>query len=252
MAVILNKLTDSAVRSAGPGDYGDGGGLYLQVTPSGSKSWVFRYKWRGKTTRLGLGAVHAVSLKEARHKAASHRKLLADDINPRDTKTADIPTFGEAFEEFVKAQGASWSNAKHAKQWRMTIDTYCKTLKRQPVDHIDVAHVQDALQPIWYTKPETARRVRQRIAKVLGFAAARKWRSRENPADWKNNLEHIFKANNEGEKAHHRALPYQEAPAFMRELAGREAMSARMLELAILTGSRTNEVTGARWQDIDC
>jgi len=110
MAVILNKLTDSAVRSAGPGDYGDGGGLYLQVTPSGSKSWVFRYKWRGKTTRLGLGAVHAVSLKEARHKAASHRKLLADDINPRDTKTADIPTFGEAFEEFVRAQGASWDH----------------------------------------------------------------------------------------------------------------------------------------------
>jgi len=212
---------------------------------------VFRYKWRGKTTRLGLGALHAVSLKDARQKATGYRKLLADDINPRGTKSADIPTFGEAFGEFVKAQGGSWSNTKHAKQWHMTMDTYCKALKHQPVDQIDVAHVQDALQPIWYAKPETARRVRQRIAKVLGFAAARKWRGRDNPADWKNNLEHIFKANNEGEKKHHRALPYPEAPAFMRELAGREAMSARMLELAILTGSRTNEVTGARWEDVD-
>jgi integrase len=251
MAVTLNKLTDAGVKSAAPGDYGDGGGLYLQVTPTGSKSWVFRYKWRGKTTRLGLGALHAVSLKDARQKATGYRKLLADDINPRGTKSAVIPTFGEAFGEFVKAQGGSWSSTKHAKQWHMTIDTYCKALKHQPVDQIDVAHVQDALQSIWYAKPETARRVRQRIAKVLGFAAARKWRGRENPADWKNNLEHIFKANNEGEKKHHRALPYPEAPAFMRELASREAMSARMLELAILTGSRTNEVTGARWEDVD-
>jgi len=106
MAVILNRLTDSGVKSAAPGDYGDGGGLYLQVTPTGSKSWVFRYKWRGKTTRLGLGALHAVSLKDARQKAAGYRKLLADDINPRGTRSADIPTFGEAFSEFVKAQGA--------------------------------------------------------------------------------------------------------------------------------------------------
>lgn len=251
MAVTLNKLTDGFVKSAGPGDYGDGGGLYLQVTPSGAKSWVFRYKWRGKTTRLGLGPLHAVSLREARFKAAEHRRLLADDINPRDTRSSEIPTFGEAFEEFVRAQGTSWSNTKHAKQWHMTVEKYAKKLLPIPVDQIEVGHVQQVLQPIWYAKPETARRLRQRISKVLGFAAARKWRSRENPADWENNLEHILKSNTNGEKQHHRALPYSEAPAFMRELAAREALSARMLELAVLTGSRTNEVTGARWEHID-
>ena len=220
MAVTLNKLSDGSVKSAGPGDYGDGGGLYLQVSPSGAKSWIFRYKWRGKTTRLGLGPLHAVSLREARLKAAERRRLLADDVNPRDTRSSEIPAFGEAFNEFVKAQGASWSNKKHSAQWQMTMDVYAKSLKNLPVDQIEVGHIQQVLQPIWYSRPETARRVRQRIAKVLGFAAARKWRSRENPADWAGNLEHILKSNTDGAEQHYRAMPYIEAPAFMRELAG--------------------------------
>lgn len=103
MAVSLNKLTDGFVRFARPGDYSDGGGLYLTVTPTLSRSYIFRYKWRGKTNRIGLGATHAVSTKEARAKAAECRRLLADDINRRETRSTDIPTFGEAFAEYVQA-----------------------------------------------------------------------------------------------------------------------------------------------------
>ena len=251
MAVSLNKLTDGFVKSAGPGDYGDGGGLYLQVTETLSRSWLFRYKWHGKTNRIGLGPTHAVSLREARAKAAECRRLLADDINPRETRSSEIPTFGQAFEEYVKAQGPAWSNKKHAAQWHMTINTYAKKLLPIPVDQVDVGHVQAVLAPIWYTKGETARRLRQRIARVLGFASVRKWRSRENPADWKDNLDHILKDNKPREKSHHRAMPYKDLPTFMKELAERRAPSARMMEFAILTASRTGEVLNARWDQID-
>lgn len=251
VAVSLNKLTDGFMKSAGPGDYGDGGGLYLQVTETLSRSWLFRYKWHGKTNRIGLGATHAVSLKEARAKAAECRRMLADDINPRETRSTDIPTFGEAFAEYVKAQGPAWSNKKHAAQWHMTINTYAKKLLAIPVDQVDVGHIQTVLTPIWYTKGETARRLRQRIARVLGFAAVRKWRSRENPAEWKDNLDHILKDNKSREKKHHRAMPYNDLPTFMQELSGRVAPSARMMEFTIVTGSHTGEVINARWDQID-
>jgi len=258
------KLSAVEVRQAkGPAVLHDGGGLYLRVSPTGSKAWVFRFQLDGKRRDMGLGPFPDISLAEARAKATAHRNQRREGIDPLDAKAAQRQaqrlsaakgrTFREIAEEFIGRNEAGWRNGKHRQQWRNTLATYAyPTLGELAVAAIDAGLVVQVLDPIWAEKPETASRVRGRIEAVLDAATVRGYREGPNPAQWKGNLAHILPARGKVRKvAHHAALPFDDVPLFLAALRGREGMAARALEFAILTAARTGEVLGARWGEID-
>jgi integrase len=256
----VSKLTEA-------GRYGDGRGLYLQVTPTGARSWLLRYERGGRERAMGLGPVSDFTLDEARERARKARQLLADGIDPLDARnearinqaadralvSAANVTFRECAEQYYKFHSRKWSNAKHAAQFLSTLKMYAyPALGKLPVAAIDKALVLKAIEPIWYSKTETASRVRGRIEAVLDFAKTRGYRSGENPAAWDGNLIHALPARNTIAKVeHHAALPFTELPEFMAQLAAREGIAARALEFAILNAARTGEVIGGRWPEMD-
>lgn len=260
----INRLSAQAVsRQAKPGVYADGGGLYLQVTQAGVKSWLFRYMRQGKARGMGLGPLHTVSLAEARVKALECRKLLLDGIDPlaeKETKRAsqmavdaNRMTFMEAATAYIAAHRAGWKNAKHAAQWESTLTTYVEpVVGKTALDSIDTALVMRVLEPIWTTKTETATRVRGRIESVLDWATVRGYRKGDNPARWKGHLDHLLPKRSKVQKVeHHAALPYTDAPAFMTALRKMDGMAALAFEFLILTATRTSETLNARWDEID-
>lgn len=251
------------MRDMAPGRYGDGEGLYLQVGPSGSKAWLFRYKVDGQERQMGLGKFPDVSLKDARVLAAECRRQRGHGTDPLGAREAERllarleaarrVTFEECAKSYIEANEAGWRNAKHAQQWHNTLATYVfPMLGKLSVGEIDTPLVLKVLQPIWSKKPETASRVRQRIEAVLSFAKANKCRDGENPAQWRGNLEYALPAMSKVKVVdHHSALPYAELPQFMVRIRQREAIAARALEFAILTAARTGEVIGAGWSEVD-
>jgi len=172
---------------ATPGRYGDGNGLYLVVDPSGAKRWVLRTIVQGKRRDIGLGGLRLVSLAEARTKAQEYRKLAREGGNPIDARRkerANVPTFSEAARITLEQHRAGWRNEKHATQWMASLKLHVlPTLGDKRVDHIETADVLRALSPIWLSKPETARRLRQRISTILDWAKAAGHRSGDNPVD---------------------------------------------------------------------
>lgn len=253
MARQLNRLTARAVQSAKPGKYPDGGGLWLQVTPSNSKSWVFRFARNGVERFMGLGPVHTVSLAQARVEAQAARQALRDGKDPLDARKAaqdaarGIPTFWEEAVAYIAEQTPAWTNAKHAAQWTNTLETYAKpTIGEMPVDEIHTEHVLAVLRPLWATKTETATRVRQRIEAVLDAAAAKRHRPAENPARWRGHLAKLLpKPSKVAKVEHFPAVPYSEAPAFMAKLRATPGTAARALEFLVLTAARTSMVRKA-------
>lgn len=259
-----SKLSAVEVAKAkGPAVLHDGGGLYLRVSPTGSKAWVFRFQLDGKRRDMGLGPYPDISLAEARRKAAEHRNQRRDGIDPLDAKVAQRQaqrvaaakgrTFRDCATEFIEKHQAGWRNPKHRQQWGNTLATYVyPTLGDLPVSAIDTGLVMQVLDPIWTEKPETAGRVRGRIEAVLDAATVRGFRQGPNPAQWKGNLAHILPPQGKVRKVeHHAALPFDEMPAFLVEVRKRPGMAARALEFAALTATRTGEVLGARWSEID-
>ena len=266
-----NVFTAAFVKNAKSGRYGDGGGLYLLVRPTGARFWLFRYKpTGGKMREMGLGPASgqdAVSLADARAKATDLRLMLRSGKDPLEERAKDAAeaaaqaqaaairqrTFKEVANALMDAKEAGWRNDKHRKQWRRTLDQFAfPVFGDMPVSEIGTDHIMDVLQPIWQRIPETASRLRGRIEAVLDFAKARKWREGENPAQWRGHLSHLLPAVSKVARVeHHAALPWAEMGAFMKELRQREATSARALEFAILTAARTGEVLGARWCEID-
>jgi integrase len=246
-----------------PGLYSDGLGLYLQVRAGGAKSWIFRYRTNGKLRDMGLGSVTAVSLSQAREKSAACRSLRANGIDPIDAKreesaksraeTSLAMTFEQCAAAYIEAHRAGWKNAKHTAQWTATLATYAyPVFGGQPVAAIDTSMVLKVLEPIWNTKTETASRVRGRIESVLDWARVREFRHGENPARWRGHLDHLLpKRSKVAAVKHHAALPYDEVPAFIASLHAEVGIAARALEFGILTASRTGEVLGARWAEID-
>jgi integrase len=237
------------------GRYADGDGLYLRVTPSKTKSWMFMWKRNGKRYEMGLGRLIDVSLKEARLKAEEARSILLHGGNPladmQERKVAnEIKTFTVVADDFIAIMKPSWSNPKHAAQWEMTLgDAYCEKLRKLPVQEIDTEHVLQVLTPIWQKKPETGARLRGRIEKVLDFAKTKGWRSGDNPARWNGHLKNALPTRKKETVKHHEAMPYQEVPTFFQSLS--DAMAARALQFLILTASRSGEVLGAKWSEID-
>jgi integrase len=241
----------------------DGGGLYLRISSTGAKSWVFRFQLDGKRRDMGLGPFPDISLAEARVRATEARRRRHDGIDPLAARAAERQaqrlatakgrTFREVAEEFINRNEAGWRNAKHRQQWRNTLATYVyPVLGELPVAEINAGLVVQVLDPIWTEKPETASRVRGRIEAVLDAATVRGHREGPNPAQWKGNLAHVLPSRIKIRRVeHHAALPIDEMPAFMADLGTRNGVAARALEFTILAAARTAEVLGARWAEID-
>ncbi len=259
MARAVNRLSARAVQTATRAGYHpDGAGLYLQVSATGAKSWIFRYTIRGKSREMGLGPLSLVPLADARERAAICRRQLLDDIDPiaeRDRARAAQharTTFEACAQAYIEAHRTSWRNAKHAAQWDATLNTYAASMLPMAVDDIDTAAVVGVLTPIWNTKTETATRVRQRIEAVLDWAAVRGMRTGENPARWRGHLAKLLPAPTRLKKVtNRRALPYADVPAFMEALRAKQTTAARALELVTLTATRPNEAAAATWAEFD-
>lgn len=255
MARPTNRLSARSVLAATkPGHIADGGGLYLQISASGAKSWVFRYQLDGRRREMGLGSVQVVSLQEARMAAFEQRKRLSAGIDPiaeRHQARAAVapPTWGEAVDTFIASQSAGWKNAAQSEQWEQSLRDYGPD-RSLVVSEIDTDAVMACLLQIWNTKTETATRVRGRIERVLDYARVRGWRDGENPARWRGHLDKLLPRSSRVRKAKHfPAMPYAQIPAFMAELMSRDTPAARALAFTILTAVRTNETIEAEWSE---
>lgn len=261
---MAGKLTARQVEALRePGRYGDGRGLWLHVGPSGTKSWVLRYSLNKRAREMGLGPVDLVSLAEARQKAHAARRKLLEGIDPLEERDAQrrqaaieaakSVTFAEAAARYIAAHESGWRNSKHRQQWRNTLASHAEPVFGPvSVAAIDTSLVLKAIEPIWTEKPETASRLRGRIESVLDWAAARGLREGANPARWKGHLENLLPRRDRlARVSHHKAVPWREVPRVMAMIRGAEGMGARALELAVLTASRSGEVRGARWSEID-
>jgi integrase len=264
MARTVGKLTALKVgRPLKPGMYADGAGLHLQVTGAGAKSWIFRFSLHGKAREMGLGSLSAVSLADARTKAAECRRLRQDGIDPIEARktqrqqaaldAAKTLTFKEASASYIASHKAGWRNEKHVSQWENTLATYAEpVIGALSIQAIDTALVQKVLDPIWKTKPETASRVRGRIEAILDWAKVRGLRQGENPARWRGHLDHLLPAKAKVRRVkHHAALPYAELPDFIAKLRAQEGVAARAFEFTILTAARTGDTIGAVWNEVN-
>jgi len=258
------KLTALGVaRLKTPGMYGDGHGLWLQVTGKGAKSWIFRFTLSGRSREMGLGSAHTFGLAEARDRARECRRLTADGIDPieirkekrqqAELEAAKSVTFSQCAQAYFEAHKTGWRNAHHQNQWSASMENYVyPVFGHLPVQSIDTGLVVKVLEQIWATKAETATRVRGRIEVVLDWATTRGYRRGENPARWKGHLQNLLPKRSRVQKVkHHPALPFDQVPAFMAALAKSKAVTARLLEFTILTAARAGEATGALWSEID-
>ncbi|WP_010338305.1 tyrosine-type recombinase/integrase [Sphingobium yanoikuyae] len=252
----MGKLTANEVKAVltKPGTYGDGDGLFLKVSKSGGASWLLRVQHDGKRRDIGLGSAKLVTLAAARAKAAEARKATREDgrdlvAEKRKTK-AEAVTFKEAALAYHETHKNQWANAKHGDQWINTMEAYAfPVLGSKPVGSITAGEIITAISNVWTAKPETGRRVRQRICSVLNFAHARGWRLTESPSAALTAGNGLPKQ--QGGK-HHAAMPYADLPAFITRLRTAGGTWSRLaLEFVILTAARSQEVRLATWSEID-
>ncbi|MDP4573863.1 integrase arm-type DNA-binding domain-containing protein [Qipengyuania sp. G39] len=246
----MAKLTALAVKNAKPGRHGDGAGLYLLVKPSGAKSWVLRVQKHGKRRDIGLGSVAALTLAEARERAAELRKHALNGRDPvaeRDRDIRPTPSFREATIETHAALKPSWVE-KNAAAFLTSLETYAHpTLGDLRVDSIKAAHILSALTPIWIAKPELARKVRMRIGQVLNFAHSKGWRAAEAP-----NRAVSLGLPKQPKGRNFSAMPYEQVPKFVAGLQKNSPTAGRRaLLFLILTAARPGEVRHARWEQFD-
>jgi len=245
-----------------PGMYADGNGLYFRVAESGTKSWVFRYQIEGRRRDMGLGPVGMISLADARNRAFDLRRGIRDGIDPLEAKreaksarqnaqaaTAAI-SFAAAAAAYIAVHEAGWRDKR---AWPDSMRLYVNPIiGDRPVSSIDLSAVLAVLEPIWLTKIKTAQNIRGRIENVLDWAAVRGYRSGENPARWRGNLDKLLaRPSLIATVTHHPALPWREMPEFMRALRSHDGISSTALEFTILTCARAGEALGARWPEID-
>jgi integrase len=264
----MGRLTALGIKAiTADGLYPDGNGLYLQATAGKSgtiaKSWLFRFKRDGRERRMGLGPLASVPLADARRARDRAQGLLRDGVDPIAAKAAKkaagraeaarAVTFDQYAAIYIDAHAAAWRGARHRQQWTNVLRDYASPVfGKLPIAAVDTAHVLKALEPIWSSKPETANRVRRKVAKILDSARARGLRQDENPARWVGHLDQILPPHGLIRRVrHHPALPFVELPAFMARLSAQEGTAARALAFTILTASRTGEAIGARWHEVD-
>ena len=251
------RLSALAVKNAKPGTYADGGSLYLVVSRSGSRRWLYRYRSGEKIKDLGLGDATVISLADARDLRDRWRRELALRRNPHEARRAERAagrTFGEVADSVLKsARIKSLSNEKHREQWSYSLKTLAAPLRSRPVAEVSTADVLGVLRPLWSDeKHETAARLRSRVEHVIEVARSEGAVADDKPnvARWRNHVE-LHAPKRDAVKEHHAALPYQDAPALMAWLRAKDAISARALEWTILTAARTGETRFATAAEID-
>jgi integrase len=245
MPRTIERLSSRQVATAKPGpeDEGsvllpDGGNLYLQCTLGEGghvrRSWIFKYEVNGRRREMGLGATHTRNLTEARAKARELRQLLQEKIDPLQVKLDRLAEKDFAYwaADYFEKHSAGWRNEKHRQQWKGTIDQVLPAIGALKISEIRPEDVTNAVARRWKTAPETAKRVRRRILRVLAYT-----KDPQLPSN--------------GQTKHHEALPYAEVPQFMAKLRGETSRTAAALEFCILTAARTGEVLGARWSEIE-
>ena len=249
----MKRLTAAFVKHAPPGRYYDEHGLFLRVRPTGSRQWMWRGTVRGKRVDLGLGGYPYTSLAEARQKAFRYRKLSRDGEDPRLSEGRAIPTFAELAERVIAVHAKNWKGNTSEKQWRSSLVRYAyPRIGALPVNKITTRDVMDVLEAdgFWHRKPETARRVRQRIGAVMKYAAAKGYRKGDNPAG-----DAIGAAlpRNGNRKKHFRSLPHAEVAGALARVRNSGAWTGTKLaiEYMILTATRPGETRLATWDEID-
>lgn len=256
--MISGRLTKRSVATLGPGRHGDGNGLYLVVDPSGARRWIARVTVKGQKNRqgkpmrtdFGLGGADVVTLQEARARALEYRRMARQGLNPRFNASRAIPTFEEIARQVHIERLPTWKNSKHARQWINTLRDYAFAhIGRMPVCEIGQPEVLACLSPVWTAKPETARRLMQRIRVVLDVARSKGFCDGENPVTAIKSAGVLPKVTTSA--THHPAMDWRAVPAFYATLSARTAMSAKALMFTCLTASRTSEVLGMRWEELD-
>ena len=248
----IDALSTSFVRSvSGPGRFCDGNALYLKVKPSGARSWVQRLVIRGRRRELGLGGFPLVSLNEARALAFSNRKLARTGGDPlaERRRAEGMPTFQEAAERLWADKRAGWRHPRHARDWRASLERYAfPRLGRLAVCDVTSADVLDTLRRVWHHRPETARRLRQRISAVMEWAVAMQLRP-DNPCD---RIRQVLGPQQDLVK-HMEALHHSDVATAIRTIQATGASEAVKLafEFLVLTATRSGEVRGARWEEVD-
>lgn len=266
MPKVAKELSALAVqRLTKPGLHAVGGvaGLLLQVKESGARTWILRVRVGGKRRDMGLGGFPSVTLAGARELAREARHAVGEGIDPVAQRTAarkaaaaaiqSNVTFQDATRQFIDAKRHEWKNDKHEAQWSATLEHYAHpVIGRLHVRDIQISHVLAILEPIWTTKTETAVRLRGRLESILDWATVRHYRDGLNPARWRGHLDKTLPAPNKvAKKQHFAALSWARMPTFMADLKKREGIAPRALEFAILCASRSAEVRGALWSEID-
>jgi integrase len=258
------KLSAAFLKSdLAPGKYHDGGniGLYLRVELNGKRFWVQRVTVAGKRTEMGLGGFPIVGLADARAKATTNKRSILEGNDPlqlkrekreAQRKQKDALTFSEAMDKYLAKKDAEFSNEKHTKQWRATLDTYAvPVLGNKALNTIEVRHVLQVLEPIWAEKTVTASRLRGRIEAVLSWATVAGHRTGDNPARWGGNLaELLAKPGKLADKGNHPAVALGDLPNWWADLSKREGMAARALQFLALCAARSGEVRGMTWDEV--
>jgi integrase len=257
LAKPLGALQVKGLTAPGLHAVGTVNGLYLRIKESGTRQWMLRTMIGGKRSDIGLGGYPSFTLAQAHAKAQTLKEQIQNGINPiaqRQQRRSTIEwSFDRCAEEYIKLHRSGWKNEKHAAQWETTLATYASPLiGSKHVRDVTVGDVLAIIEPHWTSKNETMVRTRNRIELVLGWAASRGYRDKQNPAQWRGNLQHALpKPSKVNNRQHHAALPYREVHQFMQRLAQVDGMSAKALQWVILTACRSGEARGATWDEID-
>lgn len=246
---IRNKLTSKAVHGAkGPALLADGAGLYLQVKKTGAKSWIYRCTMFGKRAELGLGSLSLVTLAQARAKRDDFARIIADRKDPREVWGRSSPSFAEIAKEAFEARRAKWTSEAHAERWWSSIKReVLPRFGRREIADLTHGDILACLNPIWQQKPDSARRIAQRIRAVFNWAKAKGHFVGENPVDAA-----LVALGTQNHHVQHRsAMAWQGVPAFFANLEDQDGMAAIAHRFLILTAGRVGEILGARWDEID-
>jgi integrase len=254
-----NVLTVKKIEASKVAKLRDGGGLYL-VTKGEGRYWIFSFSYAGRRREMGLGPLHTIGLAAARDKADAARALVRQGIDPvteRKAAQADTPkkiTFGAYADAYIDAavKAGRWRGAHTEARWRNLLGKHAKPIRNKLPAEITNADVLQILKPLWGDRQETAEKLREAVERVLDAAKVEGHRTGDNPATWRGNLEHaLHKPNELTNREHHAAMPYSQAPAFMKSLKEVPGVSSKALELAVLTACRSGEVRGAVWPEFD-
>ena len=258
---MMYKLKNKQLIHLTKGKYHDGGGLYIRITRQGKGLWTYRYNLNKTSHEMSLGTYPEVKLSEAREKFSEQKRLRLKQINPLHEKrkheilkVQQNKKFSEIADLYITTKKREeWTNPKSEQQWRSTIETYAKPiLDRKPFIDINQDDIVEVLLPIWTTKTETARRLQQRLFRIISFAKIKKWYDKENPASWQEHLSHVLPDPYKIQKVnHHSYMKHKDIKSFYNQLCELELFSAYALRVVILTVARTSEVLKSKFEEFD-